>query len=117
MLHRTGETKGKLEHENDGPPPTPQPLQPSSPQRRCWRRSGRTLVLLASVLIPLLAGASTARASEADLAIPDLHAGRFDLFGTSVTAWNLLLYGALVICGTLGISLYLKAQIRKLPAH
>src|SRR5262249_55549655 len=26
-------------------------------------------------------------------------------------------YGAFVICGTLGISLYLRAQIRALPAH
>ena len=26
-------------------------------------------------------------------------------------------YGALVICGTLGISLYLRTQIHKLPAH
>jgi K(+)-stimulated pyrophosphate-energized sodium pump len=56
-------------------------------------------------------------ASEADLAIPDLHAGTFDIFGTEVSAWNLLFYGALVICGTLGISLYLRTQIQRLPAH
>jgi len=64
-----------------------------------------------------LATATALQASEADLAIPDLHKGTFDLFGTSITAWNLLLYGAFVICGTLGISLYLRAQIYKLPAH
>ena len=34
-----------------------------------------------------------------------------------ISAWNLLFYGALVICGTLGISLYLRAQIKRLPAH
>src|SRR5687767_1222193 len=67
--------------------------------------------------IALLALTSSTMASEASLAIPDLHEGKFNLFGTTISAWNLLFYGALVICGTLGISLYLKAQIRKLPAH
>src|SRR5205814_4347739 len=60
------------------------------------------------------------RASEADLAMPDLHAGRFFNHGNStggISAWNLLLFGSFVICGTLGISLYLRAQIKKLPAH
>src|SRR5262249_5245368 len=77
--------------------------------------SGRWLII-ASVVLLLLSG-STAHASEADLAIPDLHAGHFKIFGTEVSAWNLLFYGALVICGTLGISLYLRSQIHKLPAH
>jgi K(+)-stimulated pyrophosphate-energized sodium pump len=63
----------------------------------------------------LLAG-STVSASEADLAIPDLHYGFFPTLG-GISAWNLLLAGALVICGTLGISLYLRTQIHKLPAH
>src|SRR5215211_7126807 len=62
----------------------------------------------------LLAGAP-ALASEADLAIPDLDVKVF--FGNTVSAWWLLLYGAFVICGTLGFSLYLRAQIRALPAH
>jgi K(+)-stimulated pyrophosphate-energized sodium pump len=74
------------------------------------------LCLVVAAVVAL--GVSTpARASEADLAIPDLHKGTFNLFGTTVTAWNLLLYGAFVICGTLGISLYLRRQIRLLPAH
>jgi K(+)-stimulated pyrophosphate-energized sodium pump len=64
----------------------------------------------------LLTGAA-ARASEADLAIPDLHEGKFNLFGWEVPAWDLLFYGALVICGTLGISLYQLYQIKKQPAH
>jgi Na+/H+-translocating membrane pyrophosphatase len=71
------------------------------------------LFALALVLIngaPLLA-------SEADLAIPDLHKGHFDIFGRNISAYDLLFYGALVICGTLGISLYLRAQIAALPAH
>src|SRR4029079_1347794 len=41
----------------------------------------------------------------------------FHLFGMEVTAWNLLAGGALVICGTLGISLYQFYQIKKQPAH
>jgi Na+/H+-translocating membrane pyrophosphatase len=65
----------------------------------------------------LLLMATPAAASEADLAIPDLHKGNFTLFGNEISAWNLLAYGALVIAGTLGISLYLRWQIRNLPAH
>jgi K(+)-stimulated pyrophosphate-energized sodium pump len=76
-----------------------------------------TRLCLIAVALVVLGVSTPARASEADLAIPDLHAGTFNLFGTTVTAWNLLLYGALVICGTLGISLYLRRQIRLLPAH
>ena len=57
-----------------------------------------------------------ARASEADLAIPNLHAGHFDNLG-GISAWSLLFWGAWVICGTLGISLYLRTQIHRLPAH
>jgi len=66
-------------------------------------------------LAVLLLAATPAFASEADLAIPDLHAGKF--FGGTVSAWWLLFCGALVICGTLGISLYLRAQIQKETAH
>jgi K(+)-stimulated pyrophosphate-energized sodium pump len=55
--------------------------------------------------------------SESDLAIPDLRDGKFTIFGAEVSAWNLLFYGAFVIAGTLGISLYLKSQIKQLPAH
>ncbi|RPI90367.1 MAG: sodium-translocating pyrophosphatase, partial [Planctomycetaceae bacterium] len=57
---------------------------------------------------PLLAG-------EADLAIPDLKVGKF--FGGTVSGHDLLFYGSFVIAGTLGISLYLRAQIKALPAH
>jgi K(+)-stimulated pyrophosphate-energized sodium pump len=63
-----------------------------------------------------VAMAGNSFASEADLAIPDLHQGTFETLG-GITAWNLLAWGALVICGTLGISLYLRSQIRRLPAH
>src|SRR5262245_53413455 len=65
----------------------------------------------------LLFVAATAFASEADLAIPDLHAGKFVILGNEISAFNLLFAGALVICGTLGISLYLRTQIHRLPAH
>jgi K(+)-stimulated pyrophosphate-energized sodium pump len=81
-----------------------------------WKSRIATWFLTFFMLAAALSG-SEARASEADLAIPDLHAGTFDIFGTEVSAWNLLFYGALVICGTLGISLYLRTQIQRLPAH
>src|SRR5687768_2316648 len=78
--------------------------------------------LIKPVLCGLLAGVvcllaqNVVLASEADLAIPDLHEGTFPTLG-GLTAFQVLLYGALVIAGTLGISLYLRFQIAKLPAH
>src|SRR5262245_35069065 len=71
---------------------------------------------MAGPLLVLLLAASSAHASEASLAIPDLHKGTFTSLG-GISAWNLLFAGACVIAGTLGISLYLRAQIQKLPAH
>jgi K(+)-stimulated pyrophosphate-energized sodium pump len=72
-------------------------------------------------LLYLLVASCSVWASEADLKIPDLHGEpghpHFTVFGVGITAWNLLFYGALVICGTLGISLYQLAQIHKQPAH
>src|SRR5436189_5371358 len=73
------------------------------------------LKMIVCSLFVLLIAASTAHAGEADLAIPDLHVNVF--FGNSVSAWWLLFCGAMVITGTLGISLYLRTQIHKLPAH
>jgi K(+)-stimulated pyrophosphate-energized sodium pump len=73
--------------------------------------------LAAGLLAVWLLTATPALASEADLAIPDLHQGTFTIAGQKITAWNLLFYGSFVICGTLGISLYLRSQIRQLPAH
>src|SRR5919108_250853 len=63
----------------------------------------------------LLVAATWVHASEADLAIPELKVNVF--FDDTVSAWWLLLCGALVICGTLSISLYLRTQIHRLPAH
>jgi len=59
----------------------------------------------------------SAFASEANLAIPDLHEGTFHVFGIEMTSWKFLFYGALIIAGTLGFSLLLFSQIKKLPAH
>ncbi|MCI0642820.1 MAG: sodium-translocating pyrophosphatase [Gemmataceae bacterium] len=73
------------------------------------------LVLFSLLALFLMEG--SLRASEADLAIPDLHAGKFIIFGLEISAWWLLFWGAMVITGTLSISLYLRTQIRKLPAH
>src|SRR5262249_44446254 len=67
-----------------------------------------------AVVLFLLAAAG-ASASEADLAIPDLHAGHF--FGGKISAWNFLAGGAFIILITLGFSLYLRTQIHRLPAH
>jgi K(+)-stimulated pyrophosphate-energized sodium pump len=85
-----------------------------APQQRCYWRWLWTV--LASLVVVLSAGA-TARASDADLAIPDLHEGKFTIFGGEISAWSLLFCGSFVIAGTLGISLYLMTQIRSLPAH
>lgn len=57
-----------------------------------------------------------ALASEADLKIPDLHEGRFEMFG-GLSGYQILLYGALVILGTVGLSLYQFVKIKALPAH
>ncbi|MFM7131935.1 MAG: sodium/proton-translocating pyrophosphatase, partial [bacterium] len=73
--------------------------------------------IFAILSVFFLAGMSSALASEADMKIPDLHAGKFNLLGQEVSGWNLLAFGALVICGTLGISLTLRKQIMQLPAH
>jgi len=62
----------------------------------------------------LLAG-TAANAGEADLAIPELDVEVF--FNNTVSGWDLLAGGAMVIVGTLGISLYLRTQIHRLPAH
>jgi K(+)-stimulated pyrophosphate-energized sodium pump len=75
-----------------------------------FKRAG--MLLLASLL-------TTAKtfASEADIAIPDLHAGQFHIFGQVIKAWDFLFYGALVICFTLSISLFLFSQVKKQKAH
>ncbi|MBS0261135.1 MAG: sodium-translocating pyrophosphatase [Planctomycetes bacterium] len=65
----------------------------------------------------MMATAGLAHAGEADLAIPDLSNGHFNLLGFKISGWTLLFCGSFVICGTLGISLTLRRQIVKLPAH
>jgi K(+)-stimulated pyrophosphate-energized sodium pump len=81
--------------------------------------SGRRVAgrLAAIAILVAAAGlwAVPASASEADLAIPDLKAARF--FNGSISGHDLLLYGSFVIAGTLGISLWLRSQIKALPAH
>ncbi len=76
----------------------------------------RWLMMMLAVMVLLLAGAPV-RASEADLAIPDLWThGKFDTLGGITPGW-LLFIGSFVILGTLGISLYQLKQIHKQPAH
>jgi K(+)-stimulated pyrophosphate-energized sodium pump len=64
----------------------------------------------------LLLAATAAHAGEADLAIPELHNGKFDSLG-GMTPFDLLFYGSFVIVGTLTISLYQVWQIHRQPAH
>jgi hypothetical protein len=68
-------------------------------------------------LILLLFCGTSAFAGEGDLAIPDLHETIFKIAGQEISGWYLLLYGSFVICGTLGISLYLRSRVQQLPAH
>ncbi|MFM7248716.1 MAG: sodium-translocating pyrophosphatase [Planctomycetaceae bacterium] len=69
-----------------------------------------------ALLVALVAvGSTPALAGEADLEIPDLKEAKF--FGGAISGHDLLLYGSFVIAGTLGISLYLRNQIKNLPAH
>jgi K(+)-stimulated pyrophosphate-energized sodium pump len=75
-----------------------------------------TRLIIGALAVWLLSG-STVLAGEAQLAIPDLRVGHFNIAGQEISAWNLLFYGALVITGTLSISLYLFYQIKALPAH
>ncbi len=86
------------------------------PELSAWFRRAGLAVLAVLPVLALLLTAGAARASEANLAIPDLHDGKFESIG-GINAWWLLFCGAWVICGTLGISLYLRAQIHALPAH
>lgn len=72
-------------------------------------------VLLGLVLSFFLV--SPVLASEANLKIPDLHAGTFRILNFTISGWWLLFWGSFVIAGTLGISLSLRAQIAALPAH
>ncbi|MDR3653657.1 MAG: sodium-translocating pyrophosphatase [Paludibacter sp.] len=66
--------------------------------------------------VALITSAKT-YASEADIAIPDLHSGEFHIFGQVIKAWDFLFFGALVICFTLSISLFLFSQVKKQKAH
>jgi K(+)-stimulated pyrophosphate-energized sodium pump len=69
-------------------------------------------MVVANLFIPAMVFAS-----EADLAIPDLHKGApYTLLG-GIKPWDLLFYGACIIAGTLGISLFLRHQVKKLRAH
>lgn len=78
----------------------------------------KTQHLLCLITAFVLTGSSTKLyASEADLAIPDLHEGTFHIWGSTISSWDFLFYGALIILGTLGFSLFLFSQIKKLPAH
>jgi K(+)-stimulated pyrophosphate-energized sodium pump len=82
-----------------------------------WRRTRWTgVATLLGALAALLLTTTSARAGDADLAIPDLHDGTFTSLG-GISAWLLLFIGAWVIVGTLSISLYLRTQIHRLPAH
>lgn len=73
----------------------------------------RLLIILSGALVMVQ---RTVWASEADLKIPDLHEGHFASFG-GLSGYQILMYGALVILGTVGVSLYQYMKIKALPAH
>src|SRR5438067_12017533 len=79
-------------------------------------RWSKIFILTAALLGGALTAAPSGWAGEADLAIPDLHEGKFATLG-GLSAWNVLAIGAIVICGTLGISIYQFLEIKKQPAH
>ncbi|MFQ3592963.1 MAG: sodium/proton-translocating pyrophosphatase, partial [Gemmataceae bacterium] len=57
-------------------------------------------------------------ASEADIKIPSLENAQFKLLGLfSVAASTLLLVGTVLVVVTLGFSIYMFIEIRRLPAH
>ncbi len=72
---------------------------------------------LFAIIVAILLQTVSIFASEADIAIPDLHEGTFHILGNTISAWNFLFYGAIVIAGTLGFSLLLRSQIKRLKAH
>jgi K(+)-stimulated pyrophosphate-energized sodium pump len=84
---------------------------------RMFKNVPKWPILVFTFIALCLAAGAPALASEAELAIPDLHDGHFTIAGQSISAWDLLFYGSFVIAGTLGISLYLRRQIHVLPAH
>ncbi|MBS0209483.1 MAG: sodium-translocating pyrophosphatase [Planctomycetes bacterium] len=103
------------------PAVAPQKTTAQPPSRSIERGALSRAAWLAAAVFGTWLAAGASFAGEADLAIPDLHAGRFFTSpgdpNSGISAWNLLLYGAFVICGTLGISLFLRKQIHALPAH
>ena len=80
-------------------------------------RLTHTVRIALGAIAALMLTATTAVANEADLSIPNLREGHFNIFGATVNAWNLLAGGACIIAITLFFSLYLRTQIRRLPAH
>ncbi len=69
-----------------------------------------------SIAAALLLAPTAVFASDVDLRIPDLHEGHFNFFG-GLSGFQILLYGAMVILGTVGLSLYQFIKIKALPAH
>ena len=95
----------------------PSSLAPFS--RALARFAARPMAQCLGALALLLVAAATVSASEADLAIPDL-CTRAPSSPSRPDDQRLACCcscGSFVICGTLGISLYLRMQIKQLPAH
>jgi K(+)-stimulated pyrophosphate-energized sodium pump len=82
---------------------------------RTLRRRARGVLSFLAALSVLGFTAGTVHAGEADLAIPDLQKGLF--FGGAIGGWYLLFIGSFVTLGTLGVSLVLREQIKREPAH
>src|SRR5207248_10014806 len=77
------------------------------------RRSCRLAVMLAALLVPPLAAATPAHASEANLILPDLKHATFG----PISGYTLLLCGMIVCVAGLFFGLTIYKHVRDLPVH
>jgi K(+)-stimulated pyrophosphate-energized sodium pump len=76
---------------------------------------GRRLYALFAAILTTLFLPVSARASEADLVIPDLAQATF--FDGAIDGWTLLLLGLVVCLGGLGFGMYMYQKVQNLPVH
>jgi K(+)-stimulated pyrophosphate-energized sodium pump len=79
------------------------------------RRGPRFLLLSLFVAAACVLAPAPARASEADLVLPDLTTARF--LGGAVSGWGLLAAGLLVCAAGMAFGLVFYRQLERLPVH
>ena len=70
-----------------------------------------------SFVLPLLPGATPARAGEADIILPDLHHVSFSVFGSVLGGIHIMYFGLVVCLLGLVFGLVQSSQTKNLPAH